>query len=105
MAAQAALADDGPLPVLLDAMAALNQRADDVIERLRATVFAPNVAPFQTRLVKVFEPDFTRRPVARWRLAVWPVLFAAVTGVAAAGLAAKWQEAQRSGPQTQGVRR
>ena len=28
-------------PVLLDAMAALNRRADDVIQRLRATVFAP----------------------------------------------------------------
>ncbi|HKT54879.1 MAG TPA: AAA family ATPase [Caulobacteraceae bacterium] len=42
MAAQAARAAQDPGPVLLDAMTALNQRADDVIERLRATVFAPN---------------------------------------------------------------
>ena len=40
--ANAALAEPAPAaPVLLDAMAALNRRADDVIQRLRATVFAP----------------------------------------------------------------
>lgn len=38
----AAHTEPDPGPVLLDAMAALNQRADDVIERLRASVFAPN---------------------------------------------------------------
>jgi chromosome partitioning protein len=42
MAAQAALAEQNTGPVLLDAMSALNRRADDVIERLRATVFAPD---------------------------------------------------------------
>jgi chromosome partitioning protein len=40
--ANAALAEQVSTgPVLLDAMAALNQRAEDVIKRLRATVFAP----------------------------------------------------------------
>ena len=42
MAAEAALVEPEDGPVLLDAMAVLNQRADDVIERLRATVFAPD---------------------------------------------------------------
>jgi chromosome partitioning protein len=42
MAASAAPAEQDAGPVLLDAMAALNQRADAVIERLRATVFAPD---------------------------------------------------------------
>ena len=33
--------DAAPTPMLLDAMSALNQRAEHVIQRLRASVFAP----------------------------------------------------------------
>src|SRR4051794_130746 len=42
MSLPAALAEPDDGPVLLDAMASLTRRADDVIERLRVTVFAPD---------------------------------------------------------------
>ena len=45
-------------PVLLDAMAALNQRAEDVISRLRASVFAPGdekIVDFRFTITKTAE--------------------------------------------------
>ena len=45
-------------PVLLDAMTALNQRAEDVISRLRATVFAPGsekIVDFRFSITKTAE--------------------------------------------------
>ena len=52
MSATALAQDTAPTPMLLNAMSALNNRAEHVISRLRASVFAPGE-------VKVVDHRFT----------------------------------------------